>query len=253
MKKLLALMLTLVLMFTLAACGKKNTPAPAQPTPVTQATPTTTPAPVEKEPAAPAANTEPEPTSEPASTPTTTVEATDAPTTPPAEPAAPEKSEAGNTGATSRSNFPPMQFGYITINVPDGFGEVEDWGMYNSMGPNWSTIDVSHGEPVNLRPEEYTKEGMKEMLGDMLKDFKGEINLNGNKAVYYTMQMETESGKSFTRHLVWLYNADITAQYSIGLEYTTGDAVFTSDVVNQIINSITLAPEAQHLGPEFEG
>ena len=146
-----------------------------------------------------------------------------------------------------------MQFGYITINVPDGFGEVEDWGMYNSMGPNWSTIDVSHGEPVNLRPEEYTKEGMKEMLGDMLKDFKGEINLNGNKAVYYTMQMETESGKSFTRHLVWLYNADITAQYSIGLEYTTGDAVFTSDVVNQIINSITLAPEAQHLGPEFEG
>lgn len=253
MKKLLALMLTLVLMFTLAACGKKNTPAPAQPTPVTQATPTTTPAPVEKEPAAPAANTEPEPTSEPASTPTTTVEATDAPTTPPAEPAAPEKSEAGNTGATSKSNFPPMQFGYITINVPDGFGEVEDWGMYNSMGPNWSTIDVSHGEPVNLRPEEYTKEGMKEMLGDMLKDFKGEINLNGNKAVYYTMQMETESGKSFTRHLVWLYNADITAQYSIGLEYTTGDAVFTSDVVNQIINSITLAPEAQHLGPEFEG
>lgn len=45
----------------------------------------------------------------------------------------------------------------------------------------------------------------------------------------------------------------ITAQYSISLEYDSNDKVFTSDVVNQIINSITLAPEAQHLGPQSEG
>lgn len=146
-----------------------------------------------------------------------------------------------------------MQFGYITINVPEGFGEVEDWGSYNSMGPNWATLDVSYAQPLHMRPEEYSKEELKANMGNFLKDFKGEIKLNGNRAIYYIMQMETEGGKSFTRHLVWLYNADLTAEYSIGLEYTTGDSVFTADVVNQIINSITLAPEAQHLGPEFEG
>lgn len=252
MKKLIALMLTFVMMFTLAACGKKKTPAPApaEATPTAQATPTLTPTPTEEAAATP--TTASTPTPEPTSMPTPTEEATAAPTPPPAVQATPTPAKS-DTGATNKSNFSSMQFGYITISVPDGFGEVEDWGMYNSMGPNWSTIDVSHGEPINLRPEEYTREGMKENLGDMLKDFKGEFNLNGNKAVYYTIQMETEGGKSFTRHLVWLYNSDITAQYSIGLEYTTGDAVFTSDVVSQIINSITLAPEAQHLGPEFEG
>jgi len=116
------------------------------------------------------------------------------------------------------------------------------------MGPDFRTmIGVSYGEPVETRPDEYSERELKEAMGDILKDFKGVINLNGNKAVYYIIQIATEGGEGYIRHMVQLYNADITAQYSINLEYSSDDKFFTSDVVNQIINSITLAPEAQHL------
>jgi predicted small lipoprotein YifL len=200
MKKLLVLMLTLVMMFTLAACGEKSTSA-----------------------SAPAAS----------------------------------QSEAGDTGAgaAKNENLVVKSFGYVSISVPNEFSDPEnEWDEYYvSEGPNWSTIEVSIGAPVNQRPEEWNKEGMAEQLGDMLKNFKGEFDLNGNKAVYYTIYEQTEGGKGSLRHLVWLYNADISAQYSIALQHSSDDAFFSSDVIDQIINSITLAPEAQHLEGRTEG
>ena len=65
MKKLLALILTLVMLLALAACGQTNTPAPTEaPAPAETPAPTVTPAPTE----APAETPAPEP-AEPAALP----------------------------------------------------------------------------------------------------------------------------------------------------------------------------------------
>ncbi|HHV60841.1 MAG TPA: hypothetical protein GXX49_11250 [Clostridiaceae bacterium] len=218
MKKTLVFMLTLAIIFTLAACGEKKTPAPAQNTPTTKANPT--------------------------------AQATAAPTPAAQATSTPTESKADSTGASENSNFSTKTFGYITISVPKDFSDVQDdWGdYYVSDGPDWtSVIEVSNGGAVEKRPEEWAKEELLEGLGDMLKDFKGEFDLNGNKAVYYTIYFETEGGEGTLQHLVWLYNADITTQYSICLRHDVNDKFFSSDVIDHIINSITLAPEAKHL------
>ena len=200
MKKLLSLMLTLAIISTLAACGKNDTPASGKATATAQATlaststvkATATATSTSTPTSSPTPTPIPTPTSTPVPTPEPTPVPTPVPTPTPAEQATPipAESEAANTGATENSKFTTKKFGNITISVPNDFGDVEDWdGYYSSYGPDWTSfIDVSSALPVTERPEELTKEYMLEMIGNMLKDFKGEINLNGNKAVYYTIQ-----------------------------------------------------------------
>jgi len=53
--------------------------------------------------------------------------------------------------------------------------------------------------------------------------------------------------------VVILYNADLTAQYIISLLHRAEDEIFTPEVGEKIINSITLAQEAQNLAAEAEG
>jgi|LSQX01.3.fsa_nt_gb hypothetical protein len=50
--------------------------------------------------------------------------------------------------------------------------------------------------------------------------------------------------------MLFLYNADSTGMYVITLNHGAEDEFFTLEVNDQIINSITLADEAQHLAYE---
>jgi len=260
MKKLLAFVLTLVIIFTFAACGKKDTPSSEKVTPAKEAAPTLTPTPTVQAIITPTPTSAPTPALTPTAAPTPTPVPTATPTptsapTPTTAPTptveatpAPAESSSGNTGATNNSDFTSKKFGYVTISVPNDFGDVEEWdGYYTCYGMGSLTVGASSGGKVDMRPEEYTKESLMERHNKMLHEFKGEINLNGNRAVYYVIRTETEGGSVFFNHLVWLYNADITAKYGISIEYISFDESVTPEVIDHIINSITLAPEAQHL------
>lgn len=59
-----------------------------------------------------------------------------------------------------------------------------------------------------------------------------------------------KEGKDRLVHMLFLYNADSTGMYVITLNHGAEDEFFTLEVNDQIINSITLADEAQHLAYE---
>lgn len=172
---------------------------------------------------------------------------------------APDQSSSGEaTGA----EFASMTFGYITMSAPSVFSAVtEKEGMYVSAGPD-ASITVTPTLGIDILPSEWDEEVAKELLqviyGSTYTDlelsaFEGDVNMNGNTAVYYAFYGKNSAGKDRLVQVVRLYNADLTAQYMITLMHSADDKFFTPEVGGKIINSITLAPEAQNLAAESEG
>lgn len=176
---------------------------------------------------------------------------------------APEQSSSGGAGNTdAAAEFVSMTFGYITMSTPSVFGAVtEKEGVYVSAGPD-SSITVTPTLGIDIQPSEWDEEVAKELLQVIygstytdleLSDFEGDVDMNGNRAVYYAFYGKNANGKDRLIQVVRLYNADLTAQYMITLMHSADDKFFTPEVGGKIINSITLVPEAQNLAAESEG
>jgi len=154
----------------------------------------------------------------------------------------------------------PMTFGHITINVPSVFSDVkEQEGGYVSTGPNASSIIVTPVGVPALQPSEWDEtvvaESLEMLYGATYSDlqlagFEGDINMNGNTAVYYAFFGTNSSGIERLIQVVILYNADLTGEYTIAFVHDANDEFFTAELANEIVNSITLDPEAQNLAPE---
>ena len=203
MKKILVIMLVIVMMFSMAACGGKQTNDPEQ----------------------------------------------------------------NNAGETQEAidipgvNFVDKEFGYITISVPDVFGEVEEKeGLYVCAGPASSIvvtptlgIDLPFSEWDRSIAEEYIPIIYGSTYTDLeLSVYEGDVDMNGNKAIYYACYGTNSEGVDRLIQAVRIFNADLNAQYMITLILTSGDEFFTAEVGGAIINSIKLADSAQHLKAEGE-
>lgn len=174
------------------------------------------------------------------------------------EPDQDDTGEAGDTGEVSEVPFVPMTFGYITISLPDVFGSpTEQDGMYVSPGPNAAIVATPVLE-LDMQPSEWTESLLEESLEAIhgsqyenpeLAAFQGDVNMNGNSAVYYAFYGKESDGTERLVHVVILYNADLTGQYVITLLHNVDDEILTPEVAERIINSITLAEEAQKLAP----
>lgn len=178
---------------------------------------------------------------------------------------APDQSSSGgasNIDAASETEFASMTFGYITMSVPSVFSAVtEKEGMYVSAGPD-ASITVTPTLGIDIQPSEWdeslAEEALEMIYGSTYTDlelsaFEGDVNMNGNTAVYYAFYGKNADGKDRLVQVVRLYNADLTAQYMITLLHSAEDKFFTPEVGGEIINSITLAPDAQNLAAESEG
>lgn len=162
----------------------------------------------------------------------------------------------------SETIFKTLTFGNVTIDLPDVFHEVtEQNGMYVSAGPA-SSITVTPVMEMDLLPSEWDEDLARESLEMFygqtytnldLAAYGGEVTINGNTAIYYAFTGKNTEGILRLVHAVRLYNADQTAQYIVLLVQTDGDEFFTSDIIDTIINSITLSADAQHLTAEVEG
>ncbi|MBE6068185.1 MAG: hypothetical protein E7211_10925 [Clostridium lundense] len=71
--------------------------------------------------------------------------------------------------------------------------------------------------------------------------------MNGNTVVYYAFYEKSADGKDRLVQVVRLFNANLTAQYMITLLHSAEYKFFTPEVGGEIINSITLASDAQNL------
>jgi len=219
MKKILVFMLTLVMLLSFTACGGKDNEASEQSGSDT------------KEATAPESNAGEDSKVE-------------------------EKSEAEDN---SEVEFVTMNFGYITMKVPNVFGDVtEANGVYVSAGPD-ASITVSPAMKVTALPEQWNENELEGTLPAAygsaftnleLGAFDNNVNMNGNAAVYYGLYGTSSAGKEYLVQVVTLYNADLTAQYTISLIHASGDEFFTAEVGSEILNSITLAEEAQNLVAE---
>lgn len=162
----------------------------------------------------------------------------------------------------SETDFETLTFGNVTIDLPDVFHEVtEQNGMYVSAGPA-ASITVTPVMEMDLLPSEWDEDLARESLemfyGQTYTDldlaaYGGEVTINGNTAIYYAFTGKNTEGILRLVHAVRLYNADQTAQYIVLFVQTDGDEFFTSDIIDTIINSITLSADAQHLTAEVEG
>lgn len=212
MKKFIALIMALVMTLSFAACGGESASAPNPSS---------------------SAGTE-------ATVPTDTSEA-----------------KPDNNEAATEVEYVTKTFGHIIMSVPSLFGDVtEQDGMYASAGPE-SSIVVTPALDIDLLPSEWDETLAAQSLElyysetytDMeLAAFDGDVNMNGNQAVYFAFFGTNASGKERTVQVVRLYNADLTALYVITFIHSADSDFFTADIASQLINSITLAPEAQNLG-----
>lgn len=167
-----------------------------------------------------------------------------------------------NSGKDSETEFVSMNFGYITMSVPSVFKAVEEKdGMYVSAGPD-SSILVTPTMGIDLLPSEWdeslAKESLEMLYGSTYTNlefaaFEGDVNMNGNTAVYVAFFGKNANGKDRMAQVVRLFNADLTAQYMITFIHSADDEFFTPEMAGEIINSITLSPDAQNLEPEIEG
>lgn len=167
----------------------------------------------------------------------------------------------GNDGneeseSVEETKYKTMAFGYITMNVPYVFSDTaETEGMYISSGPDASIV-VTPTYEMDIEPSEWdaslAAEALELYYGTTYTDlelaaFEGDINMNGNQAVYYAFYGNNAEGKSRLVHVIRIYNAELTAQYVVTLLHSTDDEFFTEDVNSEIINTITLSQEAQNL------
>ena len=178
----------------------------------------------------------------------------------PKETTDPEQNNAGELNIQG-VDFVDKQFGYITISVPDSFGEVEEKeGLYVCAGPASSIvvtptmgIDIFYSEWDRSLVEEYIPMLYGSTYTDLeLSAYEGDVDMNGNQAIYYACYGKNTEGIERLIQVVRIYNADLTAQYMITFVHTSGDEFFTQEVSGAIINSIKLADAAQHLEAEGE-
>lgn len=158
--------------------------------------------------------------------------------------------------ACSKSDTPKeakyvsMTFGDITMSVPDVFNAVkeQDGGLYVSAGPNASIVVTSAFE-IDLLPSDWDESVAKDILEPMygatytnleLSAFEGDVNMNGNTAVYYSFKGTHADSKDRLVQVVRLYNDDLTEQYEITFMQAAEDKFFTAEVGGKIINSSTL-------------
>ena len=170
----------------------------------------------------------------------------------------------GSSDGTSNTEteFVSMTFGHITMSVPNVFSAVtEKEGQYVSAGPEASII-VTPTMGIDITASEWDESLAAEALElyysstytDLeLAAFEGNVNMNGNTAVYYAFNGKNSSGKERLVQVVRLYNADLTALYMITLVHSADDEFFTPEIGGKIMNSITLSPDAQNLEAEIEG
>ena len=154
-----------------------------------------------------------------------------------------------STPTDKEAQFVTMTFGDIIMSVPNIFGEIEDKeDFYVSAGPN-SSIVVTKATEVDLLPSEWDESLAKDILEPMygttytdmeLVAFEGDVNMNGNTAIYFAFNGNNADGKERLVQIVRLYNADQTGLYMISLVHSAEDEFFTSEIGEQIINSITL-------------
>lgn len=142
-----------------------------------------------------------------------------------------------------------MTFGNITLSAPDVLGAVEEReGVYVSSGPN-SSLSVIPAMEIDLLPtdwdESFAGEAIELLYSATYSDieqvtFQGDLDLNGNTAVYIAFNGTNASGEKRLVHTVRLFNSDITEQYMISLIHAVDDKLFTDEMNSQIINSIAL-------------
>lgn len=158
----------------------------------------------------------------------------------------------GGTGAVTKSSeikFVTKTFGKITIEVPDVFNAVtETQDMYTSGGPE-SSVVVTPALEIDLLPSEWDESLAESVLEPLygttysdieLAAFEGNVNMNGNTAVYLAFYGKNADGKERLVQVVRLYNKDLTQQYIITFMHSADDAFFTEEIGGRIINSITL-------------
>ncbi len=145
--------------------------------------------------------------------------------------------------------FVSMTFGNISMSVPNVFGTVsEKEGVLVSGAPN-AAITVTPATEIDLLPSEWDEsvaEGILEPLYGAtyseieLAAFEGDVDMNGNTAVYTAFYGKNADGVDRFVQVVRLYNTELTELYIITFVHTAEDAFFTPEVGQQIINSITL-------------
>lgn len=152
--------------------------------------------------------------------------------------------------APSEVKFVSMAFGNITIDVPDGFSAPADNnGTYLSTMDDASIL-VIPDTAVEIAPSDWDEDLAADVIAEnyggtysdlKLAAFDGDVNMNGNTAVYYCFFGTNSSGIERMIQVVHLYNADHTAQTMIALVHDVDNDFFKADISTQIINSITMA------------
>jgi hypothetical protein len=182
-----------------------------------------------------------------------------------AEPAQGSSSETSNTETeivSKEAELVSKTFGNITINVPSDFSDViEKDGLYISASPTNANIVVSRALGIDIQASEWNESVAEQSLQayssaytDMeLLAFEGNVNMNGNTAVFLGFTGKLADDTECIVQVVRLYNADETAMYMIAFTHRADDEAFTAELSGEIINSITLSPDAQNLKAEFEG
>jgi len=160
-----------------------------------------------------------------------------------------EDSAAPAQSSSSGAEFVSMTFGDITMSVPNNFSTVtENQGIYVSAGPD-ASITVTPSMEIDLLPSEWdeslAEESLELLYGSTYTDmelaaFEGNVNMNGNTAVYLGFYGTNADGKERMVQVVRIFNADQTEQYQIVLMHSAEDEFFTPEVGGKIINSITL-------------
>lgn len=153
--------------------------------------------------------------------------------------------------AGQETKFETMTFGDVTISVPNVFNPVtETQGVFVAAGPT-AAITVTPAIEVDIMASDWDESLAEEVIELLygatyteleLSAFEGDVNMNGNTAVYMAFFGKNAEGVVRLIQVVRLYNADETEIYVITFVHSAEDAFFTSDIAEQIINSITLKP-----------
>lgn len=167
---------------------------------------------------------------------------------------APNPASESASEASSEVKFVSMAFGNITIDVPDGFSAPADNnGTYISAMDDASIL-VIPDTAVEIAPSDWDEDLAADVIAEnyggtysdlKLAAFDGDVNMNGNTAVYYCFFGTNSSGIERMIQVVHLYNADHTAQTMIALVHDVDNDFFTADISAQIINSITMAAASE--------
>lgn len=160
-----------------------------------------------------------------------------------------ENGEVQQPEETEDTAYVEMAFGDITITVPDIFQEPqENQGFYGAAGPD-SSITVSGAMPIDIQPEDWTEDlvaaSLESMYGATYSDltlagFQGDVDMNGTPAVWFAFYGTNSKGVERFVQNVYLFDVDNGVEYFVNFVQSAENDVFTQDMNDTIINSITL-------------